>query len=249
MWLSSPIVLKFTANNKRGGRRGTTKRSAQRRNAGPMSSSARQNYAKIPTMGLGRTIPVGFPDQLMAKLRYHDSQALSSISGSIAKYVYLWNSTYDPDYTGVGHQPLYRDTFAGIYDQYSVVSATCKITFVNTSSVPYLVGAVIDDDVTTSTTRDTLCEQTHGKHFLVPALTGSLSSKTFTMTWDCKKILNIDPFTSEAYKTPIGSNPAEQSILTLWSTPFDGVTSSALAFDIEFEQTVLWTELQTPISS
>lgn len=215
-----------------------------------MSSVSRQaNYAVVPTLGIGRTISQGFPDKILTKLRYHDDETLSSTVGSIGKYTYQWNSTFDIDTTGVGHQPLYRDTFAGIYDQYAVVSATAKITVVNTSSVAYVIGAVIEDDNVSSTTRDTLCEQTHGKHFFVPALTGAPSMKSWTMNWDCKKILNIDPFTSETYKTQVGSNPTEGSFLTVWAVPVDGSSTSNVIFDIEFTQTVLWTELTSPTQS
>lgn len=199
-------------------------------------------------MGLNRSIPLGFPDQIIAKLRYHDGEPIASVSGALGKYSYRWNSTFDPDYTGTGHQPLFRDTFAGIYDQYAVVSAVAKITFCNVGAYPCYVGAITEDDSTSSTLLDVLCEQTHGWHKLLPAEGGSLSSVTVTLPWSAKKILNIDPFTSQTYKTAIGSNPTEESYLTLWVVTADGTTGKCYV-DTTIEQTVLWTELSTPTES
>jgi hypothetical protein len=184
----------------------------------------------------------------MAKLRYHDTETLTSSSGAVGKYVYRWNSTYDPDVTGSGHQPMFRDTFAAIYDQYAVVRATATIKFINVSSTPMFVGVVTDDDASTSTTRDTLCEQTHGWHSLMPAQAGSLSTITHTASWDCVKYLGIDPFTSELYKTGVETDPTEQSTLTVWTLATDG-TSQTVLCDVELVYTVLWTELATPSQS
>jgi len=162
----------------------------------------------------------------------------------------LVNSTYDPDATGVGHQPLYRDTYAAIYDQYAVISADVKVTFVsNALTSAMLVGYLIDDDVSNSTSINTLCEQNNGESFLIPNSTGSMNTRSFMYHWDAEKILKIDPFASETYKTPVGSNPTEQSTLLLWAAPADSQSTTTTTVHLELEQLVLWTELATPIQS
>lgn len=200
-------------------------------------------------MGVSQSIPLGFPDKLLTKVRYHDTEPLNSSSGVIATYKYRWNSTFDPDSSGVGHQPLYRDTFAAIYDQYAVVRAHATIKFINTSTVPIIVGCVTDDDSTTSSSRDVLCEQTHGRNIILSGLNGALTEFTFHLDWDCKTRLNIDPFTSQTYKTAVGSNPSEESYLSLWSLPLDGSSASTSYVDVLIEYTTLFTELTTPTVS
>ena len=191
----------------------------------------------------------GFPDRMVTKLRYCDTISLSISSGSLAKNMFRWNSTYDPDATNTGHQPMYRDTYASIYDQYAVISARARIKFMNTNTSSIIIcGAVTDDDSVISSTTSTLSEQNHGVHTILPPLAGSLSSHTFNLLWDCKKVLGIDPFASETYKTLVGSNPTEESYLGVWATNFDATTMS-VTFNIELEQTVLWTELTTPTVS
>jgi len=174
---------------------------------------------------------------------------LTSTVGSIAKYVYRLNSTFDPDSTGTGHQPMFRDTFAGIYDHYSVVSSRVVVKFVNSSTTTYHTGVLIDDDGSTSTNIDVLCEDTNGLTVMLPALTGSLSTHTFSVNWDAKKYLGIDPYASETYKTAVGSNPAEESDITCWAVPTDGTSTATVVIDVMIEYLVLWTELSSPSGS
>jgi len=191
----------------------------------------------------------GFPDKVITTLRYHEFRTLTSTTGAVTNVGFNWNSVYDPDATYAGHQPLYRDTLAAVYDQYAVIRAKAKVKFINTSTTaPFIVGCVTDDDVSLSNTVDTLCEQTHGVHTILPPLSGSLSSHTFNLNWDCMRILSIDPYASETYKTAVGSNPTEQSLLFVWTATAD-VSTATLYVDVEIEYEILWTELTTPTQS
>jgi len=191
---------------------------------------------------------LGFPHSMVANLRYVDSYSFTVTTGSISKQYLRWNSTFDPDSSGIGHQPLYRDTFASIYNHYAVIRSSISVTFVNTSDQPVLIGIVTEDDDNSSTDARVLMEQSMGQHWFLPAKTGSLSTHTFSMDWDCKKVLHIDPFTSEEYKTPVGSNPTEESTCLLWVTTTDGSSAYVVA-NATLVQQVLWTELNTQTSS
>lgn len=163
--------------------------------------------------------------------------------------MFRWNSTFDTDFTSTGHQPLYRDTYASIYDHYSVVSAKATVTVQNgTSASPFIVGMVTDDDTSLSSTLDTLMEQNHGISRLVSPLSGNASNVTLRANWNCAEVLNIDPFTSETYKTAVASNPDETSTLGIYCASTDASTNT-ITFRIILEQEVLWTELTTPSQS
>lgn len=204
----------------------------------------------IAVMRVGRQIPYGFPHQLLTRVRYYDTYSMTVTTGSLGKQVMRWNSTFDPDFTGSGHQPLYRDTYAGIYDHYAVISASAEVKIISTSATaPLIVGCVTDDDSSSAGSVTVLAEQNTGMHMLLPPLSGSLSSVTFNPTWDCKRVLGVDPYSSEEYKTVVGSNPTEESYLHVWGTVTDGVSSTSIIVSVELVQTVLWTELTTPSSS
>ncbi len=192
----------------------------------------------------------GFPPRILTKLRYVDTYALSSSAGSIAKQVFNINSIFDPDQSGVGHQPMYRDTFAAIYDQYAVINANVTVTFnSNATTASMIVGGLFDDDTSTSTNITTLLEQNTGKHLFLPNATGALSSRTLKFNWDCQKMLGINPYTSQSYKTANGSNPTELMHLLIYAAPADGSSTTVTTALVEVDFTVLFTELVTPTGS
>lgn len=191
----------------------------------------------------------GFPDRLETKLRYSDFSGVTSTTGAVGQYKFRWNSTFDPDFTGTGHQPLYRDTFSAIYDHYSVIKARAiiRFTYVDADS-PVFVSINTEDDSTATSTAQTLAEQSHGVSTLLTPLSGSHSFKEFVVNWDCASILGIDPYITEGYKTAVGSNPDEESYLVISAATTD-TTTATVNFQIILEQTVLWSELQTPTQS
>jgi len=192
----------------------------------------------------------GFPSQLVTRLRYVDSYALVSTSGAIARQLNCMNSIYDPDSSGAGHQPLYRDTYATLYDQYSVISSTIKVTYVSLAATTGVhVGLLLDDDTSTAGSVTTLMEQSLGKNTMLSPISGAISVKTLTATFDCKKHLGIDPYTSEAYKTAQGANPTEPYVACLWASPVDGSSTITTQVNVEMEFLVLFTELSTPTAS
>lgn len=187
----------------------------------------------------------GFPDRLLTKLRYHDVLDLTSTAGVLVQTGFRWNSTFDPDYTNVGHQPMYRDTYAGIYDQYAVVRAAARITFTSkVASDVMFVSVNTDDDTAWASTVNQIAEQSHAVSTTLAPLSAGASQHTFNISWDCQRILNIDPFSSELYKTAVGSNPTEVSFLVCSIAGLAGATGT-VTMEIVLEQEVLWTELST----
>lgn len=49
-------------------------------------------------------------------------------TNSLGHYTFLLNSIYDPNFTGVGHQPYGHDTFSALYNRYRVISCSFKVT-------------------------------------------------------------------------------------------------------------------------
>jgi len=73
-------------------------------------------------------------------------------AGGGAFQVYRTNDLYDPDFTGVGHQPMYFDQLVsstGPYLNFLVPQATFELRFVNTSNTP--VTLVVHPNNSTST--------------------------------------------------------------------------------------------------
>lgn len=186
----------------------------------------------------------GFPDKLITKLHYSDVGTITCTSGVQSQYVFRLNSIYDPDYTGTGHQPMYRDQFVALYNQYAVISSKIKYTVINTTATMAMVcGQNNDDNGSISTAFLDNLEKPHGTSTVLTIPTGAKSSTVFYNNFDCKRDLGIDPYASQTYKTSVGANPTESYNNGLWAIPFDGATTGTLQFLVSIEYNVMFTEL------
>jgi hypothetical protein len=176
------------------------------------------------------------------------STNLNSTSGSVGLQTFRWNSVFDPDLSGGGHQPLYLDQFTAVYDNYVVTDAWAVIKFVNTSAAPIIVGVNTDDNTSGSTNLDTLCEQNHSSSALVPPLSGSQSSKTFKIKWDYAQVIGDNPYSSQGAKTAVTADPTQISVLQCYMATADA-SSNSCYMDAYLYQNVLFTELKTPTAS
>lgn len=93
----------------------------------------------------------GFPNSIITKLRYCDTTVLTGTSGIKAGVVFAANGLYDPDVTNAGHQPMFFDQFAAIYDQYVVLGSKITVTVTNTTTTIPLICVLNGDDDSTNT--------------------------------------------------------------------------------------------------
>lgn len=192
----------------------------------------------------------GFPNQTTTSLRYAQQGSITSTIGGIGNAVFSCNSLFDPDRTGVGHQPLYYDQLTPIYNHYTVVSSRIWIEFHNPSTTATgLVGVVVDDDATGSASLSTRQEQNSAKSGFIAPLAGH-SYRTFEAEWDSLSVLGIDPFTDGSNKTATGSNPTEESFFHLFFATINPAGGTeALIYNVVIEYNCIFSELITPTGS
>jgi len=89
----------------------------------------KRTYAKKAVI---RHMSTGFPDRVRVNLKYSDVITLTTGVAGTALHVFRGNSVYDPDLTGTGHQPLFRDNYAAVYLKYCVTAARMTIKAINT---------------------------------------------------------------------------------------------------------------------
>lgn len=81
-------------------------------------------------------------------MHYADRYSLTVSSGGATSQVMRLTSLFDPDYTGVGHQPMYFDQITPLYNFYIVKRADVEIylQMSNTSApTPMGVGILVDN--------------------------------------------------------------------------------------------------------
>lgn len=192
----------------------------------------------------------GFPDSIQSTVIYHAFADITSVSGVPGQYVFRANSTFDPDFTGSGHQPYYRDTYAAIYDNYSVVSSKITVEFINLgAAVVGEVGLMIDNNGTAITSDSILNEASSSRGRFITPLSGSSSKEKIVVSWTAKDWLKIDPYNSAAYKSDVGANPTYDSYFMLWWVSATGGVADKVQFRVIIEYDTIWSELSTIAAS
>lgn len=71
----------------------------------------------------------GVPDVLRTKLKYCDQYLIQSATFAFGAQIMSGNSVYDPDVSGVGHQPMGYDQWSQFYKKYRVYASSIRVQF------------------------------------------------------------------------------------------------------------------------
>lgn len=198
--------------------------------------------------GVDGNLIFGFPNSIITKLRYCTFGTLAMTSGARGYNVFSANSLYDPDTTGVGHQPMWFDTYAAIYDQYAVLGSKITVQFIPvSSSVSTIVGILGDDDSTVGTDAEVYMESNNGIHSCI----GTIGSQpiTLTNTFSPLEHFGVDVKDDGASATSVASNPTEGWNYLVWCIPSDASSTITINYKVEIEYTAKFAELKTPTKS
>lgn len=93
------------------------------------------------------------PDRKVVRMRYYFENTLD-ISSVFKQHVYHANGIFDPDVTGVGHQPRGHDQYAVLYNDYVVLGSKITINgFSPGNAEPWML-SVQSEESATATTAD-----------------------------------------------------------------------------------------------
>jgi len=187
----------------------------------------------------------GFPTRVTMSHKYREQITLSPTAGAMASYNFSANSMYDPNLTGTGHQPMYFDQMAALYDHFVVNSATIKVTFVPKTQQNFAISCAVfenDDGSLAPTSVDFVGEQTSGSVVIIPP--NSSDAVIMRRTYKPRKIWGADPMALAAQQGSAAASPTES---TVWSIVSQNHTSGATAdvfvwVDIVYNAT--WTEVK-----
>lgn len=187
----------------------------------------------------------GFPKKMCMTHKYVEVASLTSTTGVMGKYLFACNNMYDPNYTITGHQPLYRDQCAALYQHYCVIGSKIKVKAINAASNTGLIGVALfinDDTTTTPTTLDAIVEQTNAKSMKIIPYNSS-DPVILGAGWSARKWFGKSPLANNSLGAAYNSSPAEQCYYTLCVQCMDGASTVGIYFDVEIEYICIWTEL------
>lgn len=98
-------------------------------------TESEENSDKKVVNTLWKYSPSAFQNEFVVMLPYCEYAPYSQAAATIgALQQFKINSIYDPDLTGIGGQPLGRDTWSGIYNYYKVLETHIKYTVIEVTN-------------------------------------------------------------------------------------------------------------------
>lgn len=209
------------------------------------------------TLGPMRSLSVGrmyaLPRTLRTTMRYYEySAALNPGAGGVAdQYVFSANGLYDPNITGVGHQPAGFDQLMSFYDHFTVVSSKITVDFQNTDSSNEAIVFLAVRDASTAIGSNLTGNVENGACDIQFLTARGNSRSTARMTMPCnvgsylgRKTVLDDP----ELKGNASANPSEQVYFLLGAWPNSSTDSGIVGFHCIIDYDVIFHE-RKPIAS
>lgn len=220
------------------------KKSVRRKTAKTKRIIRRKRNVKFRnTVSLGK----GFPRKMVFTHKYVDLISMTGTGGAVATRQYVCNGLYDPDYTGVGHQPMYFDQMSALYNHYTVIGSKITVKTVNiygpaTAPAYYFTLSQNDDGSITYNTLKDFFEKSDARCKLVSA--GGTETPTAVSKWSAKKMFAGSILGNDRLQGDIGANPSEITNWVISVQAVDGVSTITTSFLIEIEYIAVWEELK-----
>ncbi len=223
-------VLRYHNRTRRPARRFRKRRTGRRR-----------THCFIRKSGLGNKLPMHF--------RYSDTVQLNPPTAGIALHVFRASSLFDPDFTGVGHQPLYFDQIQPLYDHYTVVGSKITITGSGSDNLAGTILISLQDDSGTLTTMNRYME-TKNRVYRTTNEAGN-GVVTVSKKYSCKKFLGIShPLSEKDVSGTLTTNPAENAFFHVVYAGNDSTADFANAtLRMIIDYFAILTEPVTPVGS
>lgn len=186
-----------------------------------------------------------FPNAKLVRHKYVDTVSIAASAAATPQmYQFRCNSVFDPDYTGVGHQPMFHDEMAAQYKYYTVLRSRIKLTFSSgsTQDVHYVLW--VDDDATVPTDASTCMEQ-HGSSYSFNRLDRRSSPLSLNARWNGPAWLKTSRtayLADDTQRIPVGSNPAaaQAKYYNMMIYHPTGTALQALTMKVEMMYYVMW---------
>ncbi len=213
-----------------------TKKRAQRRRGGELRV-------------INSRMSTGFPDSEVAIIRYSDEIAIAP-GAAYGQYTYRGNSCFDPDESGIGHQPMYFDQYAAVYSKYKVISCSCSVTGSNYNASASAVLAIIpSSEIPTLTSYAIAMEQPYAKRTeLLPISTRGGVQSTVASRMSTRRILGLTSaqFASEDYSATTGATP---SSVWYWNIAAFDVSAVSVRLLVDLDYKVIFYDRRAPSPS
>ncbi len=196
--------------------------------------------------GVDGKLQFGFPTKIITVLRYIDVLGFTSTTGGTSTVVFRMNGPRDPDLTNIGHQPLYWDRWAAVYQSYRVLGSRLTATIsgddlANTQG-PWIFGI---NGSTVGTSLGTSGRNRMEQNDAVSRMYNGQSTPISLSIAYSPEIKLGRPNGDDTVGALVGNDPSVQWYAHVWIQDLNGTTSTAFA-KIEIEYTIEFYGLVSP---
>lgn len=194
----------------------------------------------------------GIADRAVIKLRYRDNYVFTAPAGNyFTQRAWLLNSIYDPDNTGIGHQPLTYDQWSLFYRSYRVFKADVTIQLANQESEAVQMGWTVQPLDNAVFASDSAFEQPHTFTKILGGINGQ-NRTIIKRTVYMPRMIGQTPTqykSNEDVSAVFGFNPIHTVYGILFGESIDGITvpNVSVNMDIVFH-VELFDRKEMPIS-
>lgn len=193
--------------------------------------------------GVDGKLQFGFPTKIITILRYVNTHIMTSTSGGIATLVYRMNGPFDPDATGVGHQPMYWDRYAAIYQSYRVLGSRLTAimspqTTVYSASASQPVIHFGINGSTSSTSLGTSGRNRMEQNDAISTMTNQQSTPIKLSFAYSPEIKLGRPAGDDTVGAFVSTNPVTQYYAHVWANDESGAAATNMVLKVEVEYTI-----------
>lgn len=207
----------------------------------------KKKFQNIPlyknSMGLG--------NKLVRTTRYVEKNVVLNpgVGGTADSYVFSANGVYDPNISGIGHQPIGFDQIMNFYDHFVVLGSKITITYLNGASANTIVcGITLSDNSVEIPNASQLIENGRCKWTLLSAASTTYAGagqgpKRLTMSCNPAKYLGrTKPLSDSQLKGSISANPAEQAYWHVFAEPNTSADAGSVQCHVVIDYIVAYIE-------
>lgn len=207
----------------------------------------KRTYRKRSVMRIVKQPIAPVAQKQVVKMLYSETLPLNALGiGQAVTCQFRANSIFDPNFTGVGHQPMGHDQWSAFYNHYCVVSSKCRVDYLPQSTAigGNFIGAIrISPDSAPSTIPAIQLFENR------QAVTGICMTAgrplRLNNTYNMYKQFGIKPGLSTTCTAAFGANPVEDCYFHVSICPYDSSVQAQSFVIVLIEYTVLLLEPRT----
>lgn len=196
------------------------------------------------------------PNRFATKLRYVSYADIDpGLGGTAGVQIVNAMGCYDPDVTGIGHQPRALDQLMTMYDHYTVIGSKITVQFMhkfNNNGYNLMIGIAVKDSTTPYADPNDYLEGRNVVSSILPAThaTDTVPTRTLSKTFSTKKFMGIShPLSSSNSRGSASNNPGDAGFFHIFVAPFQAVDNSPIIVQYRIDYLVVFTEPKQPAQS